>query len=294
MIYGDSMKKYDVINACCDLGVSVAGAEEGPTAICQLITKDNIDTITTVKKKNVSKSNDPEDLRKNEKWVNKFNKKLFKEVKRTCKNKKIPITLGGDHSIAIGSALASQAIHEHLGIIWIDAHADYNTFETTHTGNIHGLPLAAITGYHCEELTQFFKKEHIDPKKAVIVGARSIDPWEIGNLEAAGVNVYKMEDVKEHGIEKIMRSAIKIASKDTNGIHISYDLDVIDPKVAPGVSVPEKKGITEKQAYEIMEIICKYKNLVKSLDLVEYNPSLDKDNKTENIAIKLIDMFTEK
>lgn len=293
MILGDSMK-HDIINACSDLGVHVNGADEGPIIISKYIDKENVNKIVNIKKKKIVKSTDKNDLRKNEKYINTFNKKLFKEVKKSCKQKRIPIIIGGDHSVAIGSALGSQSVNELLGIIWIDAHSDYNTFETTRTGNIHGLPLAAITGYKCNELTKFFKKEHIDPKKAVIVGARSIDPWEIGNLEDAGVNVYKIEDIKEHGIEKIMRSAIKIASKDTKGIHISYDLDVIDPKTAPGVSVPEKKGITEKQAYEVMEVICKYKNLVRSLDLVEYNPSLDKDEKTKNIAVKLIDMFINK
>lgn len=288
------MKKYDIINACSDLGVHVNGSEQGPITISRFIEKKNIDNVLKISKKNIRKSTDSNDLRKNEKWINQFNKKLFKYVKKSCKKNHIPITLGGDHSIAIGSALASQATYEHLGIIWIDAHTDYNTFETTHTGNIHGLPLAAITGYHCKELTKFFKKEPIDPKKAVVVGARSIDPWEIGNLKDAGVTVFKMEDIKKQGIDEIMNQAIRIASKDTNGIHISYDLDVIDPKIAPGVSVPEKKGITEEQTYEIMEILCKHKHIVKSLDLVEYNPSLDKDDKTKKIAVKLIDMFTEK
>lgn len=286
--------KYDIINACSDLGVQICGAEEGPIVISDLIKKDNVNNITTIHKNKIKKSTDPNDFHKNEKWVNKFNKKLFKQVKKALKKGKKTIILGGDHSIAIGSALASQTVHEPLGIIWIDAHADYNTFETTHTGNIHGLPLAAITGYHCKTLTKFLKKEHIDPKKSVIIGARSIDPWEIGNLENAGVTIYKMEDIKEQGIETIMHKAIKIASKDTNGLHISYDLDVIDPKIAPGVSVPENKGISEKQAYKIMEILCQYKHFIKSLDLVEYNPSLDKQQKTEKIAVNLINMFTEK
>lgn len=283
--------KYDIINACSDLGVAIDGSDKGPIIINKFIDKDNINKIITVNKDNIIKSYAKNDLRKNEKWVNKFNKKLFQITARCCKRKHFPITIGGDHSIAIGSALGSKKINQNIGIIWVDAHTDYNTFETTRTGNIHGLPLAAITGYKCQELYNFFKGNNINPKNCVVVGARSIDPWEIGNLEDAGVSIYYMEDFKKHGIEKVMESAIKIAMKDTNGIHISYDLDVIDPIVAPGVSVPEENGINEQEAYEIMDIIIKHKDLIKSLDLVEYNPDKDIDNKTKDIAVNLLNMF---
>lgn len=285
--------KYDIINACTDLGVHIDGSCEGPIIINEYINKNNVHRIKTVKQKNIVKSNDKKDLRKNEKYINEFNKRLYKRVIRTCKSKCIPITVGGDHSLSIGSALASEYVNGPLGVIWIDAHSDYNTFETTHTGNIHGLPLAAIDGYKCKELTTFFKKEYVNPKNTVIVGARSIDPWEINNLKDAGVKVFTMGDIKKLGLNEVLEDAIKIASSGVNGIHVSYDLDVIDPLVAPGVSVPEKNGITENQAYDVIGVLHNNKELIKSFDLVEYNPLLDNDYKTAKIAAKLINMFID-
>lgn len=286
--------KYNIINACTDLGVSVDGADKGPIVINKYLNNNNINEVITIHKKSIHKSYDKNDLRKNEKWINTFNKRLFNIVRTCCKNGYIPITIGGDHSIAIGSALGSQSFHKNLGIIWVDAHADYNTFETTKTGNIHGLPLAAITGYKCKSLYTFFKGNNINPKNCVIVGARSIDPWEIGNLKDAGVTIYYMEDINKYGITKIMEDAINIANNGTNGIHISYDLDVIDPNDAPGVSIPEINGIKKEEAIKVMDVIIKHKDIVKSFDLVEYNPSRDKDYKTKDISVTLLDMFLNK
>lgn len=276
-----------IINANTDLGVHIDGADLGP----KKLTKDlNINKID-INKDNITKSKNKHDLKKNLDSVNSFTKKVFNEVSKILNNNNFPLLIGGDHSAVIGSALASQNHYKNIGIIWIDAHGDYNTFETTHTGNLHGLPLAAITGYNCDELTNFITNNHINPKNCVIVGARSIDPWEIGNLTNAGVTIFTTKDIREHGTKEIMNKAFEIALNNTLGIHISYDIDVIDPKIAPGVSVPEIDGINIEEANEIMDYLVTKKNDIKSMDLVEFNPTKDIDNKTYEIAKNLLNKF---
>lgn len=276
-----------IINANTDLGVHVDGANLGPKEITDKldIKKYNID------KENTIKSKDKDDLKKNLNEVNHFTKKVFEQELEILNNNDFPLLIGGDHSAAIGSALASQKYYKNIGIIWIDAHGDYNTFETTRTGNLHGLPLAAITGYKCDDLTSFITNNHINPKNCVIVGARSIDPWEIGNLKDAGVTIFTTQDIHEKGSQTIMDEAFKIALNGTCGTHISYDLDVIDPIIAPGVSVPEVNGITLSEAMEIMDYLVNRKDDIKSMDIVEFNPTKDIDNKTKAIALELINKF---
>ena len=275
----------NIINANTDLGVHVDGANLGPKVLTNMLSVVKYD----VNKDNIVKSKNRDDLKKNLTSVNNFTKKIFNQELEILKSGNFPLLIGGDHSAAIGSALASSTFHKNIGIIWIDAHGDYNTFETTHTGNLHGLPLAAITGYHCNELTDFITNNYINPKNTVIVGARSIDPWEIGNIKDAGVTIFTTKDIKEKGIKHIMNEAFKIALTNTCGTHISYDIDVIDPRLAPGVSIPEIDGINETEAYEIMDYLMKRKKDIKSMDLVEFNPTKDINNKTYKIASKLLD-----
>lgn len=279
--------KIDVICAKSDLGVHIDGSNLGPSILTENIKLKSY----IIEKENIVKSNDKNDLCKNLKNINNFTKQVFDTTSEILKNNHFPLLIGGDHSTVIGSALASQKHNGNIGIIWIDAHGDYNNFETTITGNIHGLPLAAITGYKCEKLTDFITNNYINPKNAVVVGARSIDPLEKENLIDAGVTIFTTDDIKNEGPIKIMEKAIEIASNNTNGIHISYDIDVIDPNLAIGVSVPEVNGIDENEAYEIMNAIIKNKNVIKSLDIVEYNPLRDINDKTKNIALNLINIF---
>ena len=276
-----------IINANTDLGVHVDGANLGPSKLTEnlCIKKINID------KDDIIKSKDKNDLKKNLEAVNNFTKKVFDQELRILNNNDFPLLIGGDHSCAIGAALASQKYHKNIGIIWIDAHGDYNTFETTHTGNLHGLPLAAITGYKCDDLTNFITNNHINPKNCVIVGARSIDPWEIGNLKDAGVTIFTTQDIHIESIKEIMDKAFEIALNNTKGTHISYDIDVIDPEIAPGVSVPEVNGISKEEAYEIMDYLVSRKSDIKSMDIVEYNPTKDINNNTFDIATNLLNKF---
>ena len=278
------MKNINFISACSDLGVHVCGSEKGPTLLTNNFDIENY----IIEKENIKKSLDPEDLRKIEKSINNFTKKVFNTTLNILEDNKTPLLIGGDHSCVIGSALASQKYYDNIGIIWVDAHGDYNTFETTKSGNIHGLPLAAITGYKCEELTNFITNNYINPKNCVVVGARSIDPWEIGNMIDAGVTIFTTEDVKNEGADKIMKKAIDIATNNANGVHVSLDLDVIDPNIAPGVSIPEDNGISDSDMYLIVDEMLKHKELVKSIDLVELNPSLDIDNKTKDLALNIL------
>ena len=204
------------------------------------------------------------------------------------KEEYFPILIGGDHSVSIASALASAKVNIDVGIIWIDAHTDYNTFKTTVTGNIHGLPLAAINGYENHELRYYHDGKIIQPSKTVIVGARSIDEAEKDNVKYSGVTVFTTQDIKEKGIEAVMEEAFKIAGYKTKGVHVSYDLDVIDPYEAPGVSIPEYEGITEEEAMQINECIVNHMKEIVSFDLVEFNPLRDQDRKTEQIAINIL------
>ncbi len=282
------MKDIQIIGACSDLGVTVDGSNRGPIKIIENLNKDSI----IINKPNCIKSKSPNDLRKNLKEVNEFNKELFNTIKKVINEKKMPITIGGDHSIAIGSALASQEINKNIGIIWIDAHLDYNTFETTITGNLHGLPLAAINGI-CPDLTSF-ATNYINPKNTVVVGYRAKEEnsnLELGNIKRMGVTVFTDEDIKKLGIEYVMNKALNIALNNTNGIHISYDLDSINPNICPGVSVKEKDGLTLDQATYIINIIKNNIDKIKSFDLVEFNPSFDINDKTLNIALKILNVL---
>lgn len=285
------MKEINFISACSDLGVHVCGSEKGPTVLTS-----NFDIKNYIlEKENISKSLDPNDLRKNEKYINNFTKKVFDTALTILNDNKTPLLIGGDHSTVIGNALASQKYHNNIGIIWVDAHIDYNTFETTITGNIHGLPLASINGL-CEDLTNFITDNYINPKNTVVVGYRAKEEnakEEYNNIKKMGVTVFTTEEVKNEGPTNIMKKAIEIASNNTNGIHVSLDLDVLDPEIAPGVSIPEDNGITDVDMYDIVEEMLKHKDLVKSIDLVELNPTNDIDNKTKDIALNILNKLTK-
>lgn len=278
------MREIDIINANTDLGVVVDGTCLGPDELTKYLREENVKEIYKLYANKENKEKEKDNKMKNLDNLNIFNEKLYEIVQEVIDNKHFPLTLGGDHSLVIASALASISKNGNIGIIWIDAHGDYNTFETTITGNIHGLPLAVIDGYEKKYLSEFHSGKTYNPKNTVIVGGRDIDPLELENLKDAGVTIFTTEDVHNMGMNEIMEQAIKIACDGTNGVHISYDLDVIDPILCPGVSVPAKDGINIKEAYDAVDTIIKNKSKVKSLDLVEYNPLRDIDNKTKNIA----------
>lgn len=240
------------------------------------------------------KALDSKNEKRNLEEINEFNEKLYNTTRKIIQNKEFPLLVGGDHIVAVGSSLASIKENKNMGIIWFDSHADYNTYLTSVTGNLHGLPLAVATHYEKNILADFHNGPFFNPKNAVIVGGRDIDPWEWGNVLDAGVTVFSTEDIKKYGVYEICKKAFNIASNGTNGVHISFDLDIIDPNVAPGVSIPAKNGINLEETYALAEEIAKYSNVIKSTDLVEYNPLFDKNNVTKEIATNILNTWIDK
>lgn len=199
-----------------------------------------------------------------------------------------PLVIGGDHSIAMGTTAALSMHYKKVGIIWIDAHGDFNTEETTITGNIHGMSFATACGRGTKNLVgQMGIPTKVIEENCVLIGARDLDPLERELLKKSGVTVFTMRDIDEQGMHKIMNKALKIACEETDALHVSFDLDVMDPADAPGVGTPVQGGITYREAHLAMEMIseCKY---FKSLEVVELNPILDRMNVTGKLAIGLI------
>ena len=203
-----------------------------------------------------------------------------------------PVIIGGDHSIAIGSASGVASYYrkrgEHIGIIWLDAHTDINTPETTPSGNVHGMPLAALLGHGAKELTHvagFAPK--ILPQHTVIIGARSVDPGERDLIRSEGIKVFTMTDVDERGIGKVIREAIEIASNGTAGFHATLDMDFLDPSTAPGVGTREPGGATYRETHLAMEKIAD-SGKVLSVEITEVNPLYDTANQTAQLAVEFI------
>ncbi len=198
-----------------------------------------------------------------------------------------PLVLGGDHSISLGS-IRGAAKHKKLGVIWVDAHADFNTHETTPSGNIHGMPLAALCGMGDARLTQLWEEAVpvINPQNVAVIGARDLDEGEKKNLREAGVLVFSMEQVDLYGVSKCISQSIEHVSKGTDGLYLSFDMDALDPTEAPGVGTPVKGGLTYREAHLICEVMAETGKLV-GMDLVEVNPILDAHNQTAKLAVEL-------
>jgi arginase len=229
-------------------------------------------------------------------------KKYIREIARVCERVHqqvlrahaegaLPITVGGDHSLAAGSVGASADFaasrKRALGLIWVDAHGDMNTPATTTTGNVHGMPLAALLGSEPAELARIGNRfPKVKPEHTVLLGIRNLDDLEKQRIRASGVHVFTMKDIDRHGIAIVMKRAIALAGRDTIGIHVSFDLDVCDPAIAPGVGTPVKGGLDYREAHMVMEMIADSGQLI-GLDLVEINPILDTQNQTALLGAEL-------
>ena len=205
---------------------------------------------------------------------------------------KFPLILGGDHSIAVGTvAGVSRAFRprgDQIGVIWIDAHSDMNTPETSPSGNIHGMPLACCIGQGPHELTHLFEyAPKVEPNNVVLIGLRDVDVSERGQVRQSGVTAFTMRDIDERGLKNVMAEAIQLASDGTAGFHLSFDMDVLDPDEAPGVGTPVRGGVTYREAHLAMETICDSSRMV-SMEVVEVNPVLDVANRTALLAVELI------
>lgn len=192
-----------------------------------------------------------------------------------------PIVLGGDHSLSMGS-VAGAARGRRVGVVWVDAHADFNTPETSPSGNVHGMPLAVLSGLGHPRLTEVFLA--VGPKDVVLVGVRSLDPGEKRLLKEAGVRVYTMHEVDRLGVARIAEEVLK--HLQGLPLHVSLDADVLDPTLAPGVGTPVPGGLTYREAHLLMEILAE-SGRVQSLDLVEVNPILDERNRTAEMLVGL-------
>jgi arginase len=203
----------------------------------------------------------------------------------------LPLVLGGDHSLAAGSVAASSAwvrrsTSKPIGLIWVDAHGDMNTPETTTSGNVHGMPLAALLGQAPYELASIGLSPSVSAAQTVLVGIRNLDEREKERIRASGVHVFTMKDIDRNGIAQVAERAVALASQGTGGLHVSFDLDACDPSIAPGVGTPVKGGLDYREAHALMEILADSARLV-ALDLVEVNPTLDVRNTTAEFGTEL-------
>ena len=205
---------------------------------------------------------------------------------------KFPLVLGGDHSAAIGTVSGVsqyfRARGEKLGMVWIDAHTDMNTPASSPSGNVHGMPLACCVGLGPPELSGIFGySPKIDPANVALIGIRSVDQNERDNVQRSGVHAFTMRDIDERGMRSVIEEAIEVASPGTAGIHISLDMDAVDPREAPGVGTPVRGGITYREAHLAMEILGDSGRLT-SMEVVEVNPVIDEANRTAILAVELV------
>jgi arginase len=199
-----------------------------------------------------------------------------------------PLVLGGDHSLSLGS-IRGATKEKSVGVIWVDAHADYNTERTTPSGNIHGMPLAALCGMGDKRLTQLWDEAlpAVDPKRVAIIGVRDLDPGEKANLREAGVLVMGMEQIDRIGMVAAVEKAIERVSRDADGLYLSFDMDVMDPRHAPGVGTPVAAGLTQREGHVACELVGETGKLV-GMDMVEVNPILDLQNQTGALAVEFV------
>jgi len=292
------MKPVHLIGVPLDLGGGRRGVDMGPSAfrIAGLAEQIQLLGRSAVDRGNVPaplrESGAPGDERK--KYVDDIAdvcRRVHAEAFKALEAGALPLVLGGDHSLAAGSVAASaawvrQASAYPLGLIWVDAHGDMNTPETSGSGNVHGMPLAALLGQEPRELTSIGHGPSVLAQHTVLVGVRNLDDREKDQIRAAGVHVFTMKDIDRDGMARVAERAIAAASAGTGGIHVSFDLDACDPSIAPGVGTPVRGGLGYREAHLLMELVADSKNLV-ALDLVEVNPTLDIRNTTAELGTEL-------
>ena len=292
------MKAVHMIGVPLDLGAGRRGVDMGPSAFRIAGMRDQIAALGyAVTDKGdltapIPETKKPEHTNKKyAKEIGKVCQKLYDVVLKSLEDAAVPLVLGGDHSLAAGSVAASATFvgktqQKPLGLIWVDAHADMNTPDTTGSGNVHGMPLAALLGHEPAELAAIGGSPSVLPQHTVLVGIRNLDDQEKERIREAGVHVFTIKDIDRDGIAKVAERALAVASEGTGGIHVSFDLDVCDPAIAPGVGTPVKGGFDYREAHMIMEMLADSRRLV-ALDLVELNPTLDVRNATAEFGTEL-------
>jgi len=213
---------------------------------------------------------------------------LKERVQRIVDDGLMPLCIGGDHSMAMGSVAGLPRVPgKTRGLLWIDAHGDFNTPQTTPSGNIHGMPLAIITGRGDQRLLDIGPFPCVSDQHVVVFGARDLDPGEIENFKASKIRIFTTRDILEHGFFACFNQAIKLVSEGTDSFHLSFDMDAIDPMFCPGTGTAVPGGLTNREALYIMER-CFETGMISSIDLVEVNPALDVNNKTGLFAVELL------
>ncbi|MCY9369893.1 arginase [Bacillus haynesii] len=299
-------QQISMIGVPMDLGQLRRGVDMGPSAIrcagvnerleslCQDI--EDLGDMTIGQREDEKEGGEPasEELR-NLKAITKASAKLAETVDKIVASGVFPLVLGGDHSIAIGTLAGLVKHYQNLGVIWYDAHADLNTKETSPSGNIHGMPLAISLGIGHEGLTGIYGKEmKIKAENIVIIGARSLDDGEKELIRDKGIKVYTMHEIDRLGMTRVMEETIDYLRDRTDGVHLSLDLDALDPNDAPGVGTPVAGGISYRESHLAMEMLEESK-LITSAEFVEVNPILDEKNRTAEAAVALMgSLFGEK
>lgn len=287
--------RVSIIGVPLDLGADRRGVDMGPSAMryagvierLQAIGYEVTDRGDIVVYKPDSFQSSGESLKYLDE-IERVNIELCQIVTEEMGKGHFPLVLGGDHSIAIGTISGALQQQKKLGIIWFDAHADINTVETSPSGNIHGMSVAVSLGSGHERLTTIGGTEaKIDPTKIVMIGIRDLDPGEKTLLKQLGITMYTMHEIDIMGMAKVMEEAIQIVSDGTDGVHVSFDMDVIDPIHAPGVGTPVFGGLTYRESHLAMELIAAA-DIVTSAEFVEVNTVLDNKNQTAKVAVALI------
>jgi len=295
----ESNKAVSILGVPLGYGASMAGVDMGPAALRvarlnQRIARlgYTVHDLGDMRLERPQTFPEVDDKLKYVREISNTCEQLAKEVEAILEAKQLPLVLGGDHSIAIGS-FAGVASHykkqdQTVGLLWFDAHADINTPETTPSGNIHGMPLAALLGYGAPELTNiagFAPK--LDPQLCVHVGARDIDAGEREMIRKLGIRFFTMREIDERGMSACMDEAIAIASRGTGGYAVTFDVDVLDPGDAPGSGTLVRGGLTYREAHLGMEKVAEAGGM-RSLEIVEINTALDVNNKTAELGVELI------
>ena len=291
-------RQIRVIGVPLDLGQSRRGVDMGPSAVRVAGLEARLEAIGHI----VEDGGNVTVAIPEQKKEGAANAKYLKEITATCTSSaervlktleagKVPLVLGGDHSVAVGTVSGVAKFFrrkgQKIGLIWIDAHTDMNTPETSPSGNVHGMPLAALMGLGPAELGNIYEfSPKVDAENCVLVGIRDVDNFEKENIRKAGIEVFTMRDIDESGMRAVMEEALAMAGKGTAGYHVSLDMDWIDPEDAPGVGTPVWGGATYREAHLAMEIIADH-GLMTSFEIVEVNPVIDEHNQTADLAVEL-------
>lgn len=295
-------RKLSIIGMPMDLGQMRRGVDMGPSAIRYAGINERLkplfDEIHDMGDIPIGRPEvvvDQESNLRNLDLIAEKNTLLADKVDEAIQSGYFPLILGGDHSIAIGTLAGVAKHYKNLGVIWYDAHGDLNTAETSPSGNIHGMPLAVSIGLGHPLLTEIGGySPKIKPENVVIIGARSLDAGEKMLIKEKGIKVYTMHEIDRMGMAKVMEETIAYLQEKTDGVHLSLDLDGLDPSECPGVGTPVMGGISYRESHLAMEMLEEAK-LITSAEFVEVNPILDEKNKTASIAVGLMgSLFGEK